>query len=463
MADSMDFSKQQLTPTGTDKVLVVRSDTEYGHETLTDIVKEMVTDPITDPITTRVTLVEDAIGSEETGSESGILKRVKDNETNIATNAGNISALQSGLADTNTEVAKKANQETTYTKTEVDSKETALESEIAKKLPLTGGTLTGALYGADIGSATNPIANLFTKSFMIANGFASTSDEYKNAVKGLHNGLYRGACLYDGINSQAGIFSSIDELYNAVHNNDFSKIYTGDYADLTITSDYGTENVRLVATDPDYYWGRYGLATHHLPFVLEDALANTAQMNSGDTGATGGYAGSAMAKTVLPKYATAFSNALGGHIISTSHLVSNRTSTTAINQSGGHWTGAADYWGWNSYDIMLLSEVQVYGSLVWSQGFDIGDACQQLSYFKLRPDKLVCGNGYKATNRCTWWLSGVAGSTNFCNVNNNGNANYNNASNSNGVRPITVTVLCVGDFPIQSEQVRKAYPSHKGK
>lgn len=85
MADSMDFSKQQLTPTGTDKVLVVRTDTEYGHETLTDIVKEMVTDPITDPIATRVTAIENAIGSEETGSESGILKRVKANEANIAT------------------------------------------------------------------------------------------------------------------------------------------------------------------------------------------------------------------------------------------------------------------------------------------------------------------------------------------------------------------------------------------
>lgn len=34
-----------------------------------------------------------------------------------------------------------------------------------------------------------------------------------------------------------------------------------------------------------------------------------------------------------------------------------------------------------------------------------------------------------------WWLSAVANSTNFCNVNSNGNVNYNNASNVNGVRP----------------------------
>ena len=37
--------------------------------------------------------------------------------------------------------------------------------------------------------------------------------------------------------------------------------------------------------------------------------------------------------------------------------------------------------------------------------------------------------------RANWWLRGVVSATNFANVNNNGNANYNNASNSNGFRP----------------------------
>ena len=42
--------------------------------------------------------------------------------------------------------------------------------------------------------------------------------------------------------------------------------------------------------------------------------------------------------------------------------------------------------------------------------------------------------------RSNWWLSGVASSAYFCNVNNNGNANANNASNANGVRPISAYV-----------------------
>ena len=39
------------------------------------------------------------------------------------------------------------------------------------------------------------------------------------------------------------------------------------------------------------------------------------------------------------------------------------------------------------------------------------------------------------SNRATFWLRDVVSSANFANVNNNGNTNYNNASNSNGVRP----------------------------
>ena len=37
--------------------------------------------------------------------------------------------------------------------------------------------------------------------------------------------------------------------------------------------------------------------------------------------------------------------------------------------------------------------------------------------------------------RANWWLRDVVSSTNFANVNSNGNANNNNASNANGIRP----------------------------
>ena len=39
------------------------------------------------------------------------------------------------------------------------------------------------------------------------------------------------------------------------------------------------------------------------------------------------------------------------------------------------------------------------------------------------------------TIRANWWLRDVVSAANFSNINNNGNANYNGASISNGVRP----------------------------
>ena len=39
-------------------------------------------------------------------------------------------------------------------------------------------------------------------------------------------------------------------------------------------------------------------------------------------------------------------------------------------------------------------------------------------------------------DRANWWLRDPASAANFANVNNNGNCNYNNASNARvGVRP----------------------------
>ncbi|MCC8047308.1 MAG: DUF6273 domain-containing protein [Clostridiales bacterium] len=45
------------------------------------------------------------------------------------------------------------------------------------------------------------------------------------------------------------------------------------------------------------------------------------------------------------------------------------------------------------------------------------------------------------SERANWWLRDVVSASNFANVNNNGNANYNNASNVNGVRPILIPHL----------------------
>ena len=44
-------------------------------------------------------------------------------------------------------------------------------------------------------------------------------------------------------------------------------------------------------------------------------------------------------------------------------------------------------------------------------------------------------------------VKAVASAANFCNVNNNGNCNYNNASNAGGVRPDFTTAHYRAKFP----------------
>ena len=67
---------------------------------------------------------------------------------------------------------------------------------------------------------------------------------------------------------------------------------------------------------------------------------------------------------------------------------------------------------------------------------------------------------FEATfERANWWLRDVVSATNFANVNNNGNANYNNASNSNGVRPDFTTASPQGKLPRRGHGKGEAIPS----
>ncbi len=68
-------------------------------------------------------------------------------------------------------------------------------------------------------------------------------------------------------------------------------------------------------------------------------------------------------------------------------------------------------------------------------------------------------------SRYNWWLSSPSASdtTNFCNVNNNGNANNNDARNSNGVAPDFVRVIKKVCKPFYSQRKGVDNPPGKGK
>ena len=123
-------------------------------------------------------------------------------------------------------------------------------------------------------------------------------------------------------------------------------------------------------------------------------------------------------KTVLPKV----ESDLGSSNIK-SHY---KLYSTAVNTSGynrfGSAGGCSSSWAWYAdQKICALSEVQVYGSIVWSSsGYDTGEACRQLDVFRVYNMKEIFEGRYP-------WLRDVASSSLACCVDNRGLASYGNA------------------------------------
>ena len=163
------------------------------------------------------------------------------------------------------------------------------------------------------------------------------------------------------------------------------------------------------------------------------------RMNSTDT-TTGGYLGSEMSTTTIggivtegSTEATATINQqlyaeFGSHLKTTRELLSNSINASGYNRFGVN-SGCSNNLSWYSCQAVLMSEIEVFGSYVWSSsGYDTGTACKQLPLFAM--DKSCINN-----QSSYYWFKDVANSTNFC-YTSNGSAGSYNASKANVyVRP----------------------------
>lgn len=253
-----------------------------------------------------------------------------------------------------------------------------------------------------------------------------------------HNGIFRGKNLTN---------LGIDEICRRISNGSFQDLYIGDYFDITIsTSLTASENVRCILAHFDYYWnfGDSPFRTHHAVIVPKNCFAASAKMNDTNTTA-GAYSGSNMKQTTLGIYENAIKTKLNNHMLTHKDLLTTQITPTTPSMAGCGYAGASTNWAWETVALELMSEIQVYGSKVWSSsGYDTGCANRQLALFQLDPTALICKLGgaddVSASNRVWWWLRDVASAVSFAIVSNNGFSNCTGASNSNGVRPI----FCIG-------------------
>lgn len=224
----------------------------------------------------------------------------------------------------------------------------------------------------------------------------------------------------------------------------FEDLYLGDYIELdtAITASgsdtTGTKKIVIGEFDPLNNYQLTGNSDmtgyfHHL-LMVPDTHFGKAKMNSSNTTA-GGYVGSAMHTSVLGQYNTSNSisaqlyTQLGSHLKKTKELLSNSINASGYNRLGAN-SGCANNWTWADCYSVLLSEIETYGSIVWSSsGYDTGNAKKQIAAFANDEQLMMPQEIY-------FWLKDIATATHFCITNGgSGNARYGHASDASFVRP----------------------------
>ena len=233
---------------------------------------------------------------------------------------------------------------------------------------------------------------------------------------GAHNAIYRGKSLGSTVTTAQ---------YAAIKAGTFDDLYIGDYWTI------GGVNYRIAAFDYYLNSGDTSCTTHHVVIVPDTCLYN-AQMHNTSSGGyeggaanttAGGYVGSDMYKSNLEQAKTTIKSAFSGHVLK--HRIYLTNAIANGRASGGAWCDS---------EVDLMCEQMVYGSGIFSPVSDGSNVPanyrvekSQLPLFQHEPSR-IC-------NRNNWWLRDVITASLFANVGNNGNANYNNASFSLGVRP----------------------------
>ncbi len=235
-----------------------------------------------------------------------------------------------------------------------------------------------------------------------------------------NNGIYRGKNLGTITSSNIDAFLTEHKVSSGV----FEDLYVGDI----ITIQDGTYNAQwlIAGFNTELNKGDTALTTNHISLIPVSKLLD-APMNSSHT-TSGGYKGSIMHSTTLPTVAANLKNALGSHLLNRRVLLSNATAT-GTSMAGAGYSGYSSNWEWCSAYCTLMTEVQCYGSTVFSSSFfDVGEGYEKLPIFNfIHPVTFA---------RVTFWLRAVANSTYFALVSDYGYAGYIGAGRSYGVRPL---------------------------
>ena len=209
----------------------------------------------------------------------------------------------------------------------------------------------------------------------------------------------------------------------------------------------GSQYVTIAGIDTLMYKGDQGngINYHHLVMVPGQGFGGTqhfgrSRMNATNTSADG-YVGSEMNTTTIGDVTALGSTAadatinqqlyaeFGAHLKTIRALLSSSINTSGVNRFGTA-DGCSNNWAWTSVQAVLLSEIECYGSIVWSSsGYDTGEANKQLPLFAYSESARNNRNAY-------YWLKDIASAVRFCFSSYDGYSDYAGASGASSyVRP----------------------------
>ena len=209
---------------------------------------------------------------------------------------------------------------------------------------------------------------------------------YSYSDAGSHNAIFMGRNLTSRFNS--------GDLYTQIANGSFRDMYVGDYFTKTINSKSMT--CRFAGFD------LYGTVHYpHHAVIVPDQYFFEAKMNDTHT-TVGAYKGSKMHKTYIPQINSYLQSAFGSaHLVTIKDFLSNAVNSSIVSAGYRGWTTASSSWELTDSIAELMSEVEVYGTRVWSSsGYDIGMAKSQFPLFALAPSYINPG-------RFSWWLRSI--------------------------------------------------------
>lgn len=225
----------------------------------------------------------------------------------------------------------------------------------------------------------------------------------------------------------------------------FEDIYVGDYIKMSraITapnqdSQYavtGSQYVTIIGLDT--LMKNNGVSYHHAVMTAGQGFGGTQHFGRkrmyASTPFTLGYVGSEMNTDTLGSVASSGSTAsgatinqqlyaeFGSHLKTTSEFLSTANNSTGVGRFGTA-SGCATNGAWTSVQAVLMSEIEVYGSVVWgASGYDIGTAKEQFPLFAFSKEAMNNGSTY-------YWLKDIASGSYFCYCSHNGSAYYASAT-----------------------------------